>query len=93
MVLHRAVTGTTERFLGVLIKQYAAAFPFWLAPQQIVLIPISERDNAYAEEICEKIKAADFRAEIDARNEKMAKRIRESEVQKIPDRTETSLVA
>lgn len=84
VVLHRAVTGTTERFMGVLIEQYAGAFPFWLAPQQIALIPISERHNAYAEEICEKLKAAGFRAEVDARNEKMAKRIRESEIQKIP---------
>ncbi|MBC7527047.1 MAG: threonine--tRNA ligase [Chthonomonadaceae bacterium] len=84
VVLHRAVTGTTERFLGVLIEQYAGAFPFWLAPVQIVLVPIADRHAEYANEICERLKAAGFRAEVDARNEKMNKRIRENELQKIP---------
>src|ERR1051326_8956780 len=70
VVLHRAVTGTTERFMGLLIEQYAGAFPFWLAPQQIALIPISERHNAYAEGICDQLKAAGFRAVVDDRNEK-----------------------
>ena len=84
VVLHRAVTGTTERFLGVLIEQYAGAFPFWLAPVQVVLVPIADRHADYANEVCEKLKAAGFRAEVDARNEKMNKRIRENELQKIP---------
>ena len=83
-MLHRAVTGTTERFLGVLIEQYAGAFPFWLAPVQIVLVPIADRHAEYANEICERLKVAGFRAEVDARNEKMNKRIRENELQKIP---------
>ncbi len=83
-MLHRAVTGTTERFLGVLIEQYAGAFPFWLAPEQIVLIPIAERHYAYANEVGEQLKAAGFRVKMDDRNEKMGKRIRESEMQKIP---------
>jgi len=84
VVLHRAVTGTTERFLGVLIEQYAGAFPFWLAPEQIAIIPIAERHYAYANEVSEQIKAAGFRVKMDDRNEKMGKRIRESEMQKIP---------
>jgi len=84
VVLHRAVTGTTERFLGVLIEQYAGAFPFWLAPEQIAIIPIAERHYAYANEVGEKLKAAGFRIKMDDRNEKMGKRIRESEMQKIP---------
>jgi threonyl-tRNA synthetase len=84
VVLHRAVTGTTERFLGVLIEQYAGAFPFWLAPQQVALIPIAERHNAYADEMVEKLKEAGFRAAVDSRNEKLGKRIRENEMQKIP---------
>ena len=83
-MLHRAVTGTTERFLGVLIEQYAGAFPFWLAPEQIAIIPIAERHYAYANEVAEQIKAAGFRVKMDDRNEKMGKRIRESEMQKIP---------
>ncbi len=84
VVLHRAVTGTTERFLGVLIEQYAGAFPFWLAPQQIALIPIADRHAEKAQEIVAQLKAAGFRAEVDARNEKMGKRIRENEMQKVP---------
>ena len=84
VVLHRAVTGTTERFLGVLIEQYAGAFPFWLAPEQIAIIPIAERHYAYAGEVGEQLKAAGFRVKMDDRNEKMGKRIRESEMQKIP---------
>ncbi len=84
VVLHRAVTGTTERFLGVLIEHYGGDFPFWLAPQQIVLIPIADRHQAYADEVCKKLLAAGFRAHTDARNEKMGKRIRENELQKVP---------
>ncbi|HLK60270.1 MAG TPA: threonine--tRNA ligase [Chthonomonadaceae bacterium] len=84
VVLHRAVTGTTERFMGLLIEQYAGAFPFWLAPQQIALIPIADRHNPYAEEVCAKLREAGFRAEVDDRNEKMGKRIRENEMQKVP---------
>ncbi|HLV79007.1 MAG TPA: threonine--tRNA ligase [Chthonomonadaceae bacterium] len=84
VVLHRAVTGSTERFMGLLIEQYAGAFPFWLAPVQAVLIPIADRHHAYAEEVKAQLSAAGFRAEVDARNEKMGKRIREAEVQKVP---------
>jgi threonyl-tRNA synthetase len=84
VVLHRAVTGSTERFLGLLIEQYAGAFPFWLAPQQIMLIPIAERHNDHARQVAGQLQAAGFRAEVDARNEKMGKRIRENEMQKIP---------
>ncbi len=84
VVLHRAVTGCTERFLGLLIEQYAGAFPFWLAPQQVALIPIADRHHAYAQEVRAALQAAGFRAEADVRNEKMGKRIREAEVQKVP---------
>jgi len=84
VVLHRAVTGTTERFLGVLIEQYAGAFPFWLAPQQIALIPIAERHLEYAQDVAAQLNEAGFRATVDGRNEKMNKRIRENEMQKVP---------
>jgi threonyl-tRNA synthetase len=84
VVLHRAVTGTTERFLGVLIEQYAGAFPFWLAPVQCVLIPIADRHHDYANAVARQLQAAGFRAEVDGRNEKMGKRIRDNEVQKVP---------
>lgn len=70
--------------MGLLIEQYAGAFPFWVAPVQAVLIPIADRHHAYAEEIKAKLSEAGLRAEVDARNEKMGKRIREAEVQKVP---------
>ncbi len=84
VVLHRAVTGSTERFMGLLIEQYAGAFPFWLAPQQIALIPIADRHYAYAAEVSKALQAAGYRAVVDDRNEKMGKRIREAELQKVP---------
>ena len=84
VVLHRAVTGTTERFLGVLIEQYAGAFPFWLAPVQVALIPITDQHHERAAEVCKLLNEAGFRAHNDNRNEKMGKRIRENEMQKVP---------
>ena len=84
VVLHRAVTGSTERFMGLLIEQYAGAFPFWLAPVQCVLIPIADRHVPYASEVAGRLQTAGFRVEVDGRNEKMGKRIREAEVQKTP---------
>jgi threonyl-tRNA synthetase len=84
VVLHRAVVGTTERFMGILIEQYAGAFPFWLAPVQVSLIPIADRHHAYAAQVKAALGAAGFRVEVDGRNEKMGKRIREAEMQKIP---------
>lgn len=84
VVLHRAVTGTTERFLGVLIEQYAGAFPFWLAPVQCVLIPIADRHHDYARQVAAYLQGAGFRCEVDGRNEKMGKRIRDAELQKVP---------
>lgn len=84
VVLHRAVTGTTERFLGVLIEHYGGDFPFWLAPQQVALIPIADRHHSYAEELGKLLQEQGFRVEVDARNEKMGKRIRENELQKVP---------
>ena len=84
VVLHRAVTGSTERFLGVLIEQYAGAFPTWLAPVQAVVIPIVDRHHEYAHAVVARLKKAGFRVEIDARNESIRKKIAEAEVNKIP---------
>jgi threonyl-tRNA synthetase len=84
VVLHRAVTGSTERFLGVLIEHYAGAFPTWLAPVQAILLPIADRHHAYASEVAGKMRDRGYRIEIDARNEKVGKKIAEAEVQKIP---------
>jgi len=84
VVLHRAVTGSTERFLGVLIEQYAGAFPLWLAPVQVVLLPITDAQNDYAAGVAERLRSAGFRVEIDDRSERVGKKIAEAEVQKIP---------
>ncbi|MGC2613036.1 MAG: threonine--tRNA ligase [Terracidiphilus sp.] len=84
VMVHRALFGSVERFFGVLIEHYAGAFPLWLAPVQIGLVPISERHVAYAEKVEAELKAAGFRVETDARNEKMNAKIRDLANQKIP---------
>lgn len=84
VVLHRAVTGSTERFLGVLIEHYAGAFPTWLAPVQAVVIPIVDRHHEYAHSVAARLKKEGFRVEVDARNESMRKKIAEAQVQKVP---------
>jgi threonyl-tRNA synthetase len=84
VVLHRAVTGSTERFLGVLIEQYAGAFPTWLAPVQAIVLPIADRHHEYAEQVAATLKDAGFRAQVDTRNEKVGKKVAEAETQKIP---------
>ena len=84
VVLHRAVTGSTERFLGVLIEHYAGAFPTWLAPVQALVLPIADRHTEYAESVAAKLREAGFRVDVDARNEKVGKKIAEAETQKLP---------
>jgi threonyl-tRNA synthetase len=84
VVLHRAVTGTTERFMGVLIEHFAGAFPVWLAPVQATLIPIADRHLSYADKVAEKLKQAGLRVEVDERNERMNAKIRDAQNQKIP---------
>ena len=84
VVLHRAVTGSTERFLGVLIEQYAGAFPTWLAPVQAVVLPIADRHMEYAETVMTTLRDAGFRVDVDRRNESVRKKIAEAESQKVP---------
>ncbi|MRR29437.1 threonine--tRNA ligase, partial [bacterium] len=84
VLLHRAVTGSTERFLGVLIEHYAGAFPVWLSPVQAVLIPIADRHLEYAGEVAEKLKAKGIRVLVDSRSERMNAKIRDAQNQKIP---------
>jgi threonyl-tRNA synthetase len=84
VVLHRAVTGATERFLGVIIEHFAGAFPVWLAPVQAVLIPIADRHLSYVAETAGKLKAAGLRVEIDDRSERMNAKIRDAQNLKIP---------
>jgi threonyl-tRNA synthetase len=84
VMVHRALFGSVERFFGVLIEHYAGAFPFWLAPVQVGLVPISERHVEYAQKIQKQLQEAGFRVELDARNEKMNAKIRDLTMQKIP---------
>src|ERR1051326_3058014 len=84
MMVHRALLGSMERFFGVLIEHYAGAFPVWLAPVQVVIVPISEKHLEYAGRVRQQLAAAGVRVELDARNEKMNAKIREHALQKVP---------
>ena len=84
VMVHRALFGSIERFFGVLIEHYAGAFPVWLSPVQVALIPISERHIDYAQKVADQLKAIGVRVEVDGRNEKMNAKIREHAMQKVP---------
>jgi len=84
VMVHRALFGSVERFFGVLIEHYAGAFPLWLAPVQVGIVPISEKHLDYAHAVKSKLEAAGLRVELDARNEKMNAKIREFTLQKVP---------
>jgi len=84
VMVHRALFGSVERFFGVLIEHYAGAFPLWLAPVQVGLVPISEKHFEYATQVKARLEAAGLRVELDSRNEKMNAKIREFTLQKVP---------
>ena len=84
LIIHRAPLGTHERFIGFLLEHYAGKFPTWLAPLQVKILPISDKFMDYAKEVLGKLKKADIRAEIDDRNEKIGKKIRDTELMKVP---------
>jgi threonyl-tRNA synthetase len=84
VVLHRAVTGSTERFLGVIIEHFAGAFPVWLSPVQAVVIPIADRHVPYAQEVAARLKAAGLRVEVDDSGNRMNQKVRSAQVQKVP---------
>jgi threonyl-tRNA synthetase len=84
VMLHRAIVGSLERFVGILIEHYAGALPLWLAPQQAVVLNITDRAAAYAERVVGALKAAGFRVLADLRNEKITYKIREHSLQKLP---------
>ena len=84
VMLHRAVVGSMERFIGILIEHYAGAFPVWLAPVQAVLISITEKQAEYAKKVCEKLKNRGFRATLDLRNETIGLKIRDHAMQRVP---------
>jgi threonyl-tRNA synthetase len=83
-MVHRALLGSMERFFGVLIEHFAGAFPLWLAPVQVQVIPIADRHNAYAQQVAARLMAEGFRVEVDERGERMQAKIRDAQLQKIP---------
>jgi threonyl-tRNA synthetase len=84
VVIHRAIFGSFERFLALLIEHFAGAWPLWLAPVQAIVLPISDRHLAYARQVLEQLDAAGLRAELDERQEKIGYKIREAQLQKVP---------
>jgi threonyl-tRNA synthetase len=84
LIIHRAPLGTHERFIGFLLEHYAGKFPAWLAPLQVKILPISDKFADYAKTVLEKLKKADIRAEVDDRNEKIGKKIRDTELMRVP---------
>ena len=84
LIIHRAPLGTHERFIGFLLEHYAGRFPTWLAPLQVKILPISDKFADYANSVLQSLKNADIRAEIDDRNEKIGKKIRDTELMKVP---------
>ena len=84
VMLHRAILGSMERFIGILIEHHAGAFPLWLSPVQLVLMNISQAQEEYATQVAQKLRAAGLRMQLDLRNEKITYKIREHSLQKLP---------
>ncbi len=84
VMIHRALFGSVERFFGILVEHYAGAFPFWLAPVQIIVLPITDRINEYAEKTAKELKDAGFRVEVNLKSDKIGAKIREAQLQKVP---------
>ena len=84
VMIHRALFGSVERFFGILVEQFAGAFPFWLAPVQVAVLPITDRINDYASEIASELKQAGLRVEANLKSDKIGAKIRDAQMQKIP---------
>lgn len=84
VMIHRAITGALERFIAILIEHYAGAFPLWLSPVQVAILPISDDQGEYAREVAQHLRAVGIRTEIDSRSESIGKKIREGQMQKVP---------
>ncbi len=84
LIIHRAPLGTHERFIGFLLEHYAGKFPLWLAPLQVKILPISDKFIGYSQNLLQSLKIADIRAEVDDRNEKIGKKIRDTEISRVP---------
>jgi threonyl-tRNA synthetase len=84
VMIHRALFGSIERFFGVLIEHYAGAFPLWLAPVQVAVLPITDRINEYADTVAKELRVAGFRVEANLRSDKIGAKIRDAQLQKVP---------
>lgn len=84
IMIHRAPFGSMERFVAVLLEHTGGKFPLWLSPQQVVVLPISEKFNDYAQKVSEFLNRSDVRTEVDDRNEKIGRKIRDNELKRIP---------
>ena len=84
VMIHRALLGSIERFIGVITEHFAGAFPVWLSPVQVKVLPVTDRAAAYADDIAAQLDGAGFRVEVDHRNEKIGKKIREGQLEKVP---------
>ncbi len=81
VMLHRAMLGSVERFMGILIEHYAGRFPLWISPNQVRILPIADRHQKYAQKIVDKFKAAGLNVEMDARSESVSKKVRDAQLQ------------
>ena len=84
VMIHRAILGSLERFIGIIIEHFAGAFPVWLAPVQATVLPLSEKFVDYANDVARKLRAAGLRIEVDESNEKLGAKIRDAQLEKIP---------
>jgi threonyl-tRNA synthetase len=84
VMIHRAILGSLERFIGIIIEHFAGAFPLWLAPVQAAVLPLSEKFTDYADEVAKQLKAARLRVETDRSNEKLGAKIRNAQLKKVP---------
>jgi threonyl-tRNA synthetase len=84
VMIHRALLGSLERFLGILLEHHAGAFPLWLAPEQVRVLPVADRHAPYAQQVRDRLRQAGLRAEADLRSEKVGKKVRDAQVSKVP---------
>jgi threonyl-tRNA synthetase len=84
VMIHRALLGSFERFIGILIEHYAGEFPLWLAPVQVAVLPVADRHAGYGADVAAALAAAGLRAELDSRTESVGRKIREAELRKVP---------
>ena len=84
VMLHRTILGSLERFFGILIENFAGAFPYWIAPVQVKILPVSGDFVAYAKKVAGELRSSGVRVEVDERDEKLGKKIRDAQTQKIP---------